>query len=108
MKTIVTLCLACTLSLAALGQNTATKRTDRPAASKTITIIGRVSDDRMFLRDNDDQDWSVANPSAFKGYENSAVTVKCHLDPAQTIHIVSVTNREATYSARRGDSAFRR
>ncbi len=109
MKPFAILCLACMLSVGAVGQNSSRKRVDGPAASKAVTIIGRVSDDRMFLRDNDDQDWSVANPSALKGYENSAVTVKCHLDLAQaSIHIVSVTTREATYSALRGDSAFRR
>ena len=108
MKTTAILCLACVLSIGAAAQNPASKNNSASAA-KTVTIIGRVSDDRMFLRDNDDQDWPVSNPSLLKGYENSAVTVKCRLDAAQSsIHIVSVTTREATYSARRGDSAFRR
>lgn len=109
MKHLAILCLACLLSLAAVAQNASRKHTDAPAASKTVTIIGRVADDRMFLRDNDDQDWSVTNPSALKGYENSTVTVKCRLDATQSsIHVVAVAAREATYPARHGDSAFRR
>lgn len=81
----------------------------RPATKKTVTLIGNVSQDRMFIHDNDDQEWAVANPASLKGHEGAAVVVRCLLNATQnSIHILSVKADQATYSARIGDSAFRR
>jgi hypothetical protein len=78
-------------------------------ARKTVTLIGNVSQDRMFVHDNDDQVWAVSNPGALKGYEGTAVVVRAYLNASQNrIHVVSVKADRATYSARTGDSAFRR
>jgi hypothetical protein len=78
-------------------------------AHKAVALSGRVSDDGKFLVSEDQDRWSVSNPSVLAKHTGRLVTVKCQLASDQnSIHVLAVKPAETKYVAIHGDSAFRR
>lgn len=83
----------------------------RPAATKSLTVSGRVSSDGQSLVTDLDTEWTVSNADVLKGREGSLVTIKCYVDPDRNqIRVLSVraAQPEPKIAARQSDSAFRR
>jgi membrane protein implicated in regulation of membrane protease activity len=81
-------------------------------AKKIIRISGELSDDgKTVLSESDGEVWTVTNPDRVKGHEGQLVILRGQADRDEnTIHVfsVKVEQNETTYTARSGDSAFRR
>jgi len=117
-RTFAALALALLVSAAAAAQDTGKPDPSAPdsgkaraASAKPITLSGSVSEDALTLVDDQDNRWSVANPTALRGVEWARVLVKCRLAPdGNRIQILSVkrTQSDVKYTSNRGDSAFRR
>jgi hypothetical protein len=85
--------------------------TAHPAAAKSMSVFGKVSNDGRTLLTDLDTEWAVSNAGALKGRDGSLVTVKCLVDSEHSqIHVLSVrsTPTEVKYASRQGDSVFRR
>jgi hypothetical protein len=81
-------------------------------SKKVISITGELSDDRNTLfSESDGEVWTVTNPDRLKGHEGQQVILKGRSGPDEnTIHVFSVklVRGETAYTAKSGDSAFRR
>ena len=92
----------------------ATKHQDSKALkipAKAITIPGQVSLDGKTLLSNEDDIWTVSNPEVLTGREGKPVVVRCQVFPDKNeirIFYVKTEMKEVKYTARKGDSAFRR
>jgi hypothetical protein len=84
--------------------------TTRPATTKGVNISGKLSGDGKVLVTDDDNNWSVTNPDALKGFEGQYLTVRCRMEPAKrAIRVLSVVEQlDEKHAARLGDPAFRR
>jgi hypothetical protein len=83
----------------------------RPAAARSLSVFGKVSNDGRSLLTDLDTEWVVSNAELLKGREGSLVTVKCYVDSDRNqIHVLSVraAQSDVKYASRQGDSAFRR
>ncbi len=78
-------------------------------ANHSISLVGMVNEDRLFLHGNDDQVGKVENPNALKGHEGLAVAVRCNVNSErESMRILSVRTEKPVNPACKGDSAFRR
>jgi len=80
-------------------------------STKAITIPGQVSLDGKTLLSNEDDIWAVSNPEVLTGHEGKLVVVRCQVFPNKNeirIFYVKAEMKEVKYSAKKGDSAFRR
>ena len=112
--------LALLVSGAALAQNQGKSddvNQDNPntntriVSAKAVTLSGQVSADGKALVSDKDDVWEVRNPHVLAGQEGRQVTVKCQMSPDKNeIRVLSIrlAQGEGKYSARLGDSAFRR
>ena len=83
----------------------------RIVSAKAVTLSGQVSADGKALVSDKDDVWEVRNPHVLAGHEGRQVTVKCQMSPDKNeIRVLSIrlAQGEGKYSARLGDSAFRR
>jgi hypothetical protein len=83
----------------------------RPAAARSLSVFGKVSNDGRSLFTDLDTEWAVSNAELLKGREGSLVTVKCYVDSDRNqIHVLSVraAQSDVKHASRQGDSAFRR
>jgi hypothetical protein len=73
------------------GMSQQTSTTEK-AATKAVTLSGKISDDgKTFVTDKDNKSWTISNPDAVKGHEGHEVKVKAHEDTAKNeIHVVSL------------------
>jgi hypothetical protein len=73
------------------GMSQQTSTTEK-AATKVVTLSGKISDDgKTLVSDKDNKSWTISNPDAVKGHEGHEVKVKVHEDADKNeIHIVSV------------------
>ncbi len=63
----------------------------RPAATKPLTVFGRVSRDGQTLITDIDSEWTVSNAAILRGREGRLVTVKCYVDSDRNqIRVLSV------------------
>jgi hypothetical protein len=102
----------------ALAQHSSKAAEAKPVGSKTsrvsmkaVTISGQVSGDRRTLVSEEDDIWSVSNPSVLAGHEGQQVSVKCQVQPDKNeiqIFSVKVALKEVKSPSNRSDSAFRR
>jgi hypothetical protein len=115
---LVPLAVALFLPAAAAAQDTtksaAVKQDNlkaRKGPTKAVTISGQVSVDGKMLVSDEDDIWTVSNPSVLAGHEGKQVLVRCqvHADKNE-IHVFAIKEGlvQAKYVARSGDSAFRR
>jgi len=78
------------------------------ASTKALSVSGKVSDDGTRFITDIDTEWAINNSAAVKGSEGRVVTIKCYVDPDKNrIQVLSV-KRDAQYTAKYSDSAFRR
>jgi hypothetical protein len=91
--------------------NTNPNTNSRIVSAKAVTLSGQVSADGKALVGDKDDVWEVRNPHVLAGREGRLVTVKCQMSPDKNeIRVLSIrlAESEGKYSARLGDSAFRR
>jgi hypothetical protein len=63
----------------------------RPAATKSLTVFGRVGRDGQSLITDLDSEWTVSNADVLRGREGRLVTVKCYVDSDRNqIRVLSV------------------
>jgi hypothetical protein len=105
------LCLLATLGFVALATLSvaAQDMAKRPAQhAKTIRISGKVSDDGTKFVQENQRVWIVTNLETLKGYEGQQVVLRGRSAADRNeIQVLSIRG-QATYTANRGDSAFRR
>jgi hypothetical protein len=78
-------------------------------AKKAVMLSGRVSEDGKLLMTEDQDRWTVNNPSLLLPHAGQLVNVKCQLSADQnSIHVLLVKPAGAQYVAAHSDSAFRR
>ena len=116
----VLLILALLAPVRTLGQDSAKPNTvpqaslkGRRAATKPMTLSGKVGEDGKTLATGKNNLWAVANPELMKDHAGQQVKVKCQLSPdpdTNKIQVLSVKviQGEMKYVANRGDAAFRR
>ncbi len=79
------------------------------SSKKAVMLSGRVSDDGKLLISEDQDRWTVSNPSLLAPHTGQLVNVKCQLSADQTsIHVLLVKPSGTQYVATHTDSAFRR
>jgi hypothetical protein len=110
MKRLIPFLVVTTLLLSstAAAQNNAPSL---PAAAKTRTIFGVVSDDGKTIIGKNAHTWSITNPSMLAGREGHRVKIKCRVYPDSTnilVLSVKLTDTRTQYAANPSDSAFRR
>ena len=109
MKTWIVLLAWITLAAMAVAQETGTGRSN---PGKIISIVGRASNDgQLLVGDTDAKVWTVENPEVLRGHEAARVVARGRAEGHQNkIFLISVKPKkdELEYSARWGDSAFRR
>ena len=95
-------------SLSIAAQNVPQKAS-RAQPAKVIRISGKVSEDgTMFVQESNLKVWHVTNPETLKGYEGELAMIRGKLGTeANTVQLLSI-ERQASYTANWGDSAFRR
>lgn len=78
-------------------------------AKKAVMLSGRVSDDGKLLISEDQDRWTVSNPSLLSPHAGKLVNVKCQLSADQSsIHVLLVRPADPQYMSAHSDSAFRR
>jgi len=78
------------------------------ASTKALSVSGKVSSDGTRFITDIDTEWAINNSDSLKGSEGRLVTIKCYVDPDRNrIQVLSV-KKDAQYTAKYGDSAFRR
>jgi hypothetical protein len=102
----------------ALAQHSSKAAEAKPAGSKAsklfmkaVTISGQVSGDGRTLVSEENDIWSVSNPSVLTGHEGQQVSVKCQVQPDKNeiqIFSVKVALKEVKSASNKSDSAFRR
>ena len=106
---VTSVVLVLLLSASVIAQESSTTLS---ASRKTISVVGRMSDDgQMLLRDADSQVWTVSNPEALQGFAGQEIVIRCRLVPDRNeLRVVSIkpVKGETAYATRWGDSAFRR
>jgi len=62
------------------------------AATKAISVTGKISDDgKTFVNDQDGKSWTINNADAVKGHEGHHVTLKAHVDADKNeVHVMSL------------------
>jgi len=101
---IVLLGLALALDAFAASEST------RPATSPKsgVTLSGAVSADAKTFTTDDENEWTVLNAEALKGFEKRYITVQCRIEPEKrAIRVLSVS-RPVEHPPNLGDSAYRR
>lgn len=81
-----------------------------PVRLKGVTLSGQISGNGKVLRADDDNDWTISNADAVKGFEGRYITVNCRMEPEKRVIRVLfiVEHPSSSRSANLGDSAFRR
>jgi len=97
---------------AASGDQGRQSLSQQRVAKKIISISGELSDDgKSVLSESDGEIWTVTNPDRVKGHAGQQVVLRGQAGGGEnTIHVFSVKvgQSEMSYTARSGDSAFRR
>jgi hypothetical protein len=116
--TFVLLVAALSLPAASLAQHSSKAAESKTTASsaqkgsiKAVTLTGEASADGNAVLTDNDEIWTVTNPSVLAGHEGQYVSVRCQADrDKHEIHLFSVrvAARDAKYVTRSSDSAFRR
>jgi hypothetical protein len=81
------------------------------SSKKAVTLLGQVSADGKSFLGDDDNIWVVSNPSVLAGHEGHYVSLRCQVNPDKNeIYVFSAkaAARDAKYSPKTGDAAFRR
>jgi hypothetical protein len=110
MKKLIPFLVATTMLLSTTAAAQVHAQTP-PAASKTMTIFGMVSDDGRTMVAKNARSWSITNPTMLAGREGHRVRIKCRVYPnSSNILVLSVklTDTQTRYAANPSDSAFRR
>jgi hypothetical protein len=116
--TLALLAVALFLPCSSLAQHSSKAAESTPSAQtaskdshKALTLTGQASaDGKTLVADNDDI-WTVTNPSVLAGHEGQYVSVRCQANPdKKEIHLFTVKAalRDAKYVAKSSDAAFRR
>lgn len=106
MRMLILLAFAGVLvtSLLALAQETSQSKEMKQestkaekAATKAVSLSGKLSADGKTFVDKDGKSWTVSNPETLKGHEGHEVTLKAHLDADRNeVHVVSVKMTKET------------
>lgn len=115
--TLVLLAAAMFLPCSSLAQHSSKAAESTPgqsaskASHKAITLTGQASaDGKSLVADNDDI-WTVTNPSVLAGFEGQYLIVRCKADAdKKELHVLAAkaTVKDAKYVSKSGDAAFRR
>ncbi len=77
--------------------------------AKTVRVSGKVSGDaRLFADDSSQKLWVLTNSEMLKGFEGQSVVLRGRVGTeSNQLHVLRV-ERQVSYTANWGDSAFRR
>jgi hypothetical protein len=108
-------CLTCMPVMVRAGQSGSAAQDrgseTRKMSRKPTSLSGKVgTDGKTLTADKDSRIWTVSNPEVLSGIDGRHVTVKAHMDAAQSrIQILSVSAvAEERTGTKFGDAAFRR
>jgi hypothetical protein len=113
--TFVLLAAAMFLPCASLAQHSSKAAESTPPAQassrKAVTLTGQASaDGKTLLADNDDI-WTVKNPGVLAGLEGQYVSLRCQVNADKKelqLFTAKAAVREAKYTKKTSDAAFRR
>lgn len=111
MRRVLLAALAFLLAVSlVIAQGVALPGDGTPVRLKGVTLSGQISSNGKVLRADDDNDWTISNADAVKGFEGRYITVKCRMEPEKrAIRVLFIVEQPSTTrSANLGDSAFRR